>query len=234
MRNRNEHFSDEPGKQVPNSLLKLDSPELLSKWLKLFFAEARKQDGSRYPSKTLYLLLSGLLRYMRLNNPNYLNLLDTKNGKFASLNNAMDNVFRDLCMSGVDSDSKESEVLSKDEEKQRWEGGVLECNSPKALFRAVFFINGKNFCLRGGDEHRSLKFSQLKRHHEPNRYVYGKCFKEPKWWVGTNTCNQRDCSHIYASPESGTQCHVYILDKYISKLPQDAQHASSESWITFL
>ena len=78
MRNRNERFSDEPGKQVPNSLLKLDSPELLSKWLKLFFAEARKQDGSRYPSKTLYLLLSGLLRYMRLNNPNCPNFLDTK------------------------------------------------------------------------------------------------------------------------------------------------------------
>ena len=75
-------------------------------------------------------------------------------------------------MSGVDSDSKESEVLSKDEEKQRWEGGVLECNSPKALFRAVFFLNGKNFCLRGGDEHRSLKFSQLKRHHGPDHYVY--------------------------------------------------------------
>jgi len=109
---------------------------------------------------------------MRLNNPNCPNFLDTKNGRFASLNNAMDNVFIDLCMSGVDSDSKETEVLSKDEEKQRWEGGVLECNSPKALFQAIFFLNGKNFYLRGGDEHRSLKFSQLNRHNEPNRYVY--------------------------------------------------------------
>ena len=28
---------------------------------------------------------------------------------------------------------------------------------------AVFFLNSKNFCLRGGTEHRDLKFSQLKR-----------------------------------------------------------------------
>ena len=27
---------------------------------------------------------------------------------------------------------------------------------------------------------------------------------------------------LYASPEPGTWCHVYILDNYISKVPQDA------------
>ena len=37
-------------------------------------------------------------------------------------------------------------------------------DSPKALFRAVFFLNGQNFCLRGGDEHRRLKLSQIKRY----------------------------------------------------------------------
>ena len=42
-------------------------------------------------------------------------------------------------MSGVDSDSKETEVLSKDEEKQLWEVGVPRCDCPKALFHAVFF-----------------------------------------------------------------------------------------------
>ena len=48
-------------------------------------------------------------------------------------------------------------------------------NSPKALFQEVFFLNGRNFCLRGGDEHRRLKLSQIKRYsapHIPDRYVY--------------------------------------------------------------
>ena len=37
---------------------------------------------------------------------------------------------------------------------------------------AVLFLNGRNFCLRGGDEHRRLKLSQIKRHSAPDRYVY--------------------------------------------------------------
>ena len=40
MQNRNECFSDKLGKQGPHGLLESDSPELLSKWLKHFVAEA--------------------------------------------------------------------------------------------------------------------------------------------------------------------------------------------------
>ena len=39
--------------------------------------------------------------------------------------------------------------------------GVLSCKTPRGLLRAVFFYNGLNFVLRGGDQHRSLKLSQL-------------------------------------------------------------------------
>lgn len=40
---------------------------------------------------------------------------------------------------------------------------MINLDSPVGLLRAVFFYNGKNFCLRGGIEHRNLKFSQLQR-----------------------------------------------------------------------
>ena len=43
-----------------------------------------------------------------------------------------------------------AEVITKDEKVQLWGKGPLGTNSPKALFRAVFFLNGRNFCLRGG------------------------------------------------------------------------------------
>ena len=33
-----------------------------------------------------------------------------------------------------------------------------------------FFNNAKQFCLRGGEEHRNLKFSQFER--TENRYIY--------------------------------------------------------------
>ena len=35
--------------------------------------------------------------------------------------------------------------------------------APQGLLNCVFFLNGKNFCLRRGAEHRDLKISQLKR-----------------------------------------------------------------------
>lgn len=39
--------------------------------------------------------------------------------------------------------------------------GVLNPETPQGLLNCVFFLNGKNFCLRGGAEHRDLKISQL-------------------------------------------------------------------------
>ena len=53
--------------------------------------------------------------------------------------------------------------MSSDEEDKLWETGVIGIDNPLALLRAVFFYNGKNFCLRGGKEQRELKFSQLKK-----------------------------------------------------------------------
>lgn len=42
--------------------------------------------------------------------------------------------------------------------------------TPLALLQSMFYYNGKMSCLRGGDEHRELKFSQLKR--VSNGYIY--------------------------------------------------------------
>ena len=45
-------------------------------------------------------------------------------------------------------------------------------HTPNSLFRAVFYYNGKVFCLRGGNEHRFLKPSQFTRLTNPDRYIY--------------------------------------------------------------
>ena len=44
--------------------------------------------------------------------------------------------------------------------------------SPHTLLNSVFYLNGKNFCLRRGEEHRKLKVSQLQRLSQPDRYPY--------------------------------------------------------------
>ena len=47
---------------------------------------------------------------------------------------------------------------------------MLGTRNPLSLLSAVFFYNGKKSCLRGGEEHCSLKILQLKWLEEA--YVY--------------------------------------------------------------
>jgi len=136
---RNEAFACDPNQQVPSDLLQFtDDSERLCKWLTLYVAETRKQNGSRYPSKTIYSLLTGLLQHARAQCPRYPNFLNTDDATFQPLHNALDNLFRNLRKDGVDSESKSAEVFTKAEEGQLWERGILGTHNPKALLRAVF------------------------------------------------------------------------------------------------
>jgi hypothetical protein len=84
-----------------------------------------------------------------------------------------------------------------------------------------FFVVGKMFCLRGGQEHRGLQLSQLKQFED--KFVYCEnvsknrngCFKQLR--VKNKTVP------LYPTPEAGERCPVHILDKYISKLPAEVR-----------
>lgn len=109
---------------------------------------------------------------MRLSNPNYPNLMSKENASFASFHVTLDNLFKKLRSDGVGAESQQTEGISREEEDKLWTSGVLNIVSPKGLLRCVFFYVGKSFCLRGGEEHRSLALSQLKRLYKPDRYVF--------------------------------------------------------------
>ena len=53
------------------------SAQLLNKWLPVYIMEMRNKNGDPYPQKTLYSLLTGILRYMYMSteNPCYPNFL---------------------------------------------------------------------------------------------------------------------------------------------------------------
>ena len=219
---RNECFSQEPEKQVPLDLLGSADPVALCKWLILFVAEVRKKDGAEYPPKTMYLLLTGILRHMRSKNPACPNFLDTHDPLFSSFHNALDNVLRDLRAKGIGAESRQTEAFSKVEEEQLWDSGVLACNNPKSLLRAVFYLNGKYFCLRGGEEQRNLKISQLERLSNPDRYVYTENTSKNRYGGLKQMRVKNKLVPIVAVPECGERCHVYVLDTYLAKLPPEA------------
>lgn len=197
------------------------SPEVLNRWLCVFVSETRGHNGEPYPSRTLYAILTGIIRYMRSNNPNYPNFLEKKSPAFVEFMSTLDNLFKKLRSEGVGSSSAHTEGISR-EEDELWSSGVLNINTPLGLLRAVFYYNGKCLCLRGGQEHRCLKLSQLKWMKSPDRYEYVEnSSKNRKGGISELRLEHKNVSS-FADTEAGVRCHVFILDLYIQKLPQEA------------
>jgi len=93
--------------------------------------------------------------------------------------------------------------------------------TPKALQSAVFYTVGKMFSLRGGDEMRSLKISQIQRHTNPDRYVYTELVSKTSNGTFTKLHVANKPVPLFACPEAGERCPLHILDLYLSKLPQE-------------
>ena len=148
---------------------------------------------------------------------------DKSDASFKTFQTAVDNLFKQLTSDGIGAEARPTEGISTEEEAVLWETGTLNVTTPKGLLRAAFFVCGKCFCLRGGEEHRALGLSQLQRLKNPNRYVYVENSSKNR----PGGLNQMKLSHksvtIVASDSSGDKCPVFILDMYISKLPAAAR-----------
>ena len=86
----------------------------------------------------------------------------------------------------------------------------------------VLFYNVKCFCLRGGIEHRNLRLSQLKRFSNPDLYMYKEYASKNRLGGVVQLKMNHKSVTIVANPAAGHHCHIFLLDKYISKLPLDA------------
>ena len=94
---------------------------------------------------------------------------------------------------------------------------------PKGFAERSFFLNGKKFCLRGGEEHRSLKLSEVKRYTQlADHYVYTESSSKSRSGGLQQMGIKNKVVPVYSIPEAGNRCHVMILDTYFSKLPSSA------------
>ena len=157
---------------------------------------------------------------MRENAEEPFNIFDKNDHRFRGFRGTCDTEFQRLHQNGVGADVKHAEIITSEEEETLWSAGVLGVSSPKALLRAIFFLNGKNFCLRGGQEHRDLKLSQFVRGVDHWRYVEN----------GSKNHNgglkhlrhENKVVRQYACPELGERCHVSLLDTYFARIPPTA------------
>lgn len=195
--------------------------EDMNKWLGFFVCEVRKVDGSQYPAKTLLSLLMGIQGYLKsvgvavdiLNSP-----------EFEYLRTVLDSEMKKVSSQGVGTSTKQSEVFTVEMEKRLWEQKLLGDHNPKVLVRTILFLNGKNFALRGGEEHRTLRFkcSQITLHEPQGETPY------LKYTEDTSKCNQgglksrkvnRKVVTQYANLSCPDRCHVMLYKKYMALCP---------------
>ena len=125
------------------------------------------------------MLLCGLQRIMRCESEQPFEIFTKGDVRFRNLHGTMESIFQTLHKKGVGSVVKHASVITDEEENHIWQSGIIGGHSPTTLLRAVFYLNGINFSLRGGKEHRDLKHSQLTREEDHWKYVENgsKCFR---------------------------------------------------------
>ena len=218
MHTRNSSCSEDP---CPQDVLLTSDAVLLDKWLSLFTIEVRRKDGSEYPPTTIHMLLCGLQRIMCRESEQPFEIFAKGDVRFRNLHGTMESVFQQLHKKGVGTVVKHASAISDEEENHIWQSGIVGDHSPTDLLRAVFYLNGINFSLRGGKEHRDLKRSQLTREVDHWKYVENgsKCFRGGV--ADLHRENKVVCQ--YPLPEK-ERCHVRLLDLYTSKLPKDTNN----------
>lgn len=225
---RNKRFSED---LCPDTDKLFDDKKVACQWLCRYVSETRKSDGTEYTPRSLYLLLGALQRHLRKLHPDQeLNLFSDP--AFKPLRNTCDSIFKQLHSKGIGAETKATPVFTAESEAKLWDTKVLSMDTPKGLLRAVFFYNGKNFCLRGGAEQRGLKISQFRKEvvqingRDVCSYVYHE-FGSKNRQGGFNSLNSDNKSVRQYENTIGAICHVKILDKYLQKIPDEARSADN-------
>ena len=195
--------------------------------------ETRQENGEPYCpsslSNLLYAIQRHICEYRSANKLKPFAILEkTKHDPaFDPLHKCLDSVFRKLHNSGVGAKPKQARVITHDEEHTLWESSILGDKTPESLLHAVFYLNGLNFCLRGGEEHRQLKITQLQRMTVPDPDNPGQmidCYEYTEFGSknrsgGLNQVYLRNKGFRQYAAKNASRCHVRLIDLYLDKLP---------------
>ena len=145
----------------PIPLLDLFDIDCTNKWLGQFFMEVRKQSGKLYPSTTLYIMATGILRHFRDCGLTYMNFLADTDDRFLRVRECLDSQMKWVKQQGIGSKLKQAAPITRDNEDKLWSSGVFGYDSAKQLQNTVYSYNCKLFGTRAKDEHYPLETSQI-------------------------------------------------------------------------
>lgn len=212
-------------KVVKLDVLELSNEEL-GYWLAKFVVEVRRKDeeGSFYNPNSLYQLCCGLLRYLRNNGRPELNIFEDP--KYKHFQDSLDSEMKRLTSLGVGAEVKQAAPISEDEENRLWDMKLLGDQSAKTLSKTMVFLIGKNFGLRSGKEHRSLKFSQFTlvpaSEKEPEKLIYVSFGEKNNPGGLRHRKVKRKRIEHYASENVPERCLVRLYKTYVKRCPTEA------------
>ena len=141
--------------------------------ISLFVFEVKKQDGTEYPGNSLHGLVCAIQRYLKSEcgkNVRFFN-----DDFFSKLRTSLDTVMKERSTAGIGVHSKRPEVITLDEENRLWSKNVLGDENGKQLVETLVYLFGLHFALRGGKEHRQLRWTNsqvaLKYDDEGKKYL---------------------------------------------------------------
>ena len=192
----------------------------------IFIAEVTKQkDGTDYPGKTLYEMVTSIQKYLNQNNI-FWKLIDGP--EFLDLHTVLDNVMKERAKSNIGLVKKQANFIPMHFENELWEKGVLGENTPDKLRDTVLFLLGINLGLHACEEHYDLRRDSSTKPSQLSfeRSECGKCclvYCEDtitKSNDGGLKSLKKDRKIIWIFPnENPVRCTVRLVDKYMSLLP---------------
>ena len=155
-------------------------------------------------------------RYLRETSAPELKIFESPH--FKLFQDSLDAEMKRLTVKGLGCEIKQAETITDDEEQLMWTKGVLGDTDRKTLLNTLFFLIGKSFVLRSGEEHRSLTFDQIRvikgSNKERSKLQYNS-FGEKNYAGGLmhrklrpKTVEQHD------NPGNPERCIVRIFEKY--------------------
>lgn len=190
--------------------------------LSRFICEIKKKNGDEYPGETLHEIVICMQLHFELTNKSYKFLSDPD---FLQIKNTLDGQMKHRAKSGLGGQRKQAGIITIEEEEEMWRQGVLGTDNPTKLVNTLLYRIGLNFALRGGQEHRDLKWknSQIK-------LISNKKGEFLRYSEDVSKSNQGGLKHrkvkqkvvdAYENKRDRSRCIVTIFKKYEYHCPPE-------------
>lgn len=188
--------------------------EKLADVLRMFYVEARRENGERYKSGSMINIRAGINRHLK----NTGMVVDiTKEPIFSEANRAFKAVQVELKKIGK-GDTTHYDAVDKNDLQKLYSSGVFDMDTPRGLQYKVWFQLMLYICRRGRENLRKLtrEHFDIATDSEGRRYVYQCKDEMTKKVREENRSTRVDAGRMYETKLD--DCPVAAYEKYLSKL----------------